>query len=175
LTAVELDPGSVSALRSLGFSFVYARRYDQARFHFERAITMNPNAEESYRLLGLTLGLAGDYAEAERVLREVIDLPPCECNYTYATLGYVLGLAGRKAEARTILAELERQRERDYVSPVGLAMIELGLGNLDRALDWTEIAFAERRGWLAYLNVNPVFDPLRGHPRFNDLVRRMKL
>jgi serine/threonine-protein kinase len=58
---------------------------------------------------------------------------------------------------------------------VGLAMIELGLGNLDRALDWTEIAFAERRGWLAYLNVNPVFDPLRGHPRFNDLVRRMKL
>jgi serine/threonine-protein kinase len=123
----------------------------------------------------LTLGLAGDYAEAERVLREVIDLPPCECNYTYATLGYVLGLAGRKTEARTILAELERQRERDYVSPVGLAMIELGLGNLDRALDWTEIAFAERRGWLAYLNVNPVFDSLRGHPRFNDLVRRMKL
>lgn len=173
LTAVELDPASVSALRSLGFTFVYARRYDQARFHFERAITMNPNAEESYRLLGLTLALSGDFDEAERVLREVPDLP--ECNYTCATLGYVLGLAGRKTEARTILAGLERQRERDYVSPVGLAMIELGLGNLDRALDWTEIAFTERRGWLAYLNVNPVLDPLRGHPRFDDLVRRMNL
>jgi len=173
LTAVELDPSSVSAVRSLGFSFVYARRYDQARFHFERAITMNPNAEETYRLLGLAHALSGDFVEAERVLREVLDLP--ECNYTYATLGYVLGLAGRKDEARTILAEMERQRERDYVSPVALAMIELGLGNLDRALDWTETAFAERRGWLAYLNVNPILDPLREHPRFLDLVRRMNL
>jgi hypothetical protein len=54
-------------------------------------------------------------------------------------------------------------------------MIELGLGNLDRALDWTETAFAERRGWLVYLNVNPILDPLREHPRFLDLVRRMNL
>src|SRR5262249_1210862 len=156
--AVELDPASLPALRSLGFSFIYARRYDQARIHFERAITMNPNAEESYRLLGLAHALGGDFVEAERALHEVLESAK-RSNLTYATLGYVLGLAGRNDEARTILAEMERERERDYVSPVALAMIELGLRKLDRALDWIEIAFAERRGWLAYLNVNPILDP----------------
>ncbi len=98
LTAVELDPGSVSVRRSLGFTYIYARRYEQARLHLDRAIAMNPNAEESYRLLGVALALEGDLAEAERVLREATLSP--ECNYTYATLGYVLSLAGRTSEAQ---------------------------------------------------------------------------
>jgi tetratricopeptide (TPR) repeat protein len=173
LTAVELDPGSVSARRSIGFGYIYARRYAQARVHLDRAIAMNPNAEESYRLQGVALALEGDFQEAERVLREATRAP--ECTYTYATLGYVLALAGRTEEARTILKELEAVRARDYVSPVALATIHLGLGDVDKALDWTEVAYDERRGWLAYLKVNPVMDPMRGHPRFDRLIERMKL
>ena len=38
-----------------------------------------------------------------------------------------------------------------------------------------ERAYTERRGWLAYLNVNPLLDSVRGDPRFNVLVRRMGL
>jgi len=173
LTAVELDPSSVSGRRSLGFGYIYARRYDEARVHLDRAIAMNPNAEESYRLMGVALSLEGDYQEAERVLREAARMP--ECNYTYATLGYVLALAGKTADARKILGELEEVRARDYVSPVALATIYLGLGDVEKALDWTEVAFDERRGWLAYMQVNPVMDPMRGHPRFEALVRKMKL
>jgi len=134
---------------------------------------MNPNAEESYRLMGVALSLEGDYQEAERVLREAARMP--ECNYTYATLGYVLALAGKTADARKILGELEEVRARDYVSPVALATIYLGLGDVEKALDWTEVAFDERRGWLAYMQVNPVMDPMRGHPRFEALVKKMKL
>ena len=173
LTSVELDAGSVAARRSLGFAYIYARRYDQARMHLDRAIAMNPNAEESYRLLGLALALDGDLQEAERVLREVNREP--ECNYTYATLGYVLARAGRIDEARSMVSELEAQRARDYVSPVALATIHLGLGDVEKALDWTEVAHSERRGWLCYLKVNPVMDPMRGHPRFEALVRKMSL
>jgi serine/threonine-protein kinase len=63
----------------------------------------------------------------------------------------------------------------DYVSPVELAMIHIGLGDIERALDWAEAGIPERRGWLAYLNVHPVVDPLRGHPRFDALVAKMGL
>jgi hypothetical protein len=38
-----------------------------------------------------------------------------------------------------------------------------------------ERAFDERRGWLPYLNVNPIFDPVRADARFVDLVRRVGL
>ena len=134
---------------------------------------MNPNAEESYRVLGLALALDGEFDEAERVLREVT--AAADVNYTYATLGYVLARAGKDAEARTVLQRLEAQRARDYVSPVALATIYLGMRDVDRALDWAEIAYDERRGWLAYIKVNPLMDPIRGHPRFDDLVKRMKL
>jgi serine/threonine-protein kinase len=49
------------------------------------------------------------------------------------------------------------------------------LGDLERALDWAERAYADRRGWLAYLKVNPMLDPLRQEPRFQALVKKMRL
>jgi serine/threonine-protein kinase len=54
-------------------------------------------------------------------------------------------------------------------------MVQIALGARDDALRWMERAYAERRGWVVYLSVNPVFDPLRGDPAFRDLVRRMRL
>jgi Tfp pilus assembly protein PilF len=172
--AVELDPTSVSARRGLGWANVYARRYDQVRAHLNRAIAMNPTAVESYRILGLSLALQGNDAEAERVLREAMELPASGA-YTQATLAYHLGRTGREAEARELLQELERAAQADYVSPVAFATIYIGLGDLDRALDWAERAYAERRGWLAYVKVNPIMDPLRDSPRFAALVRKMRL
>ena len=62
-----------------------------------------------------------------------------------------------------------------YVSPVALATLHLGLGDVEAALDWTERAMEARRGWMAYLRVNPIMDPMRGHPRFERLLQCMKL
>ena len=173
-TAVELDPGSVSIRRSLAWIYYYARRYDRARAHADRAVAMNPNSEETYRVLGLVLALGGDLTEAIRVLEEAVEMPEAG-SYTRATLGYVLARAGRADEARAILARLEAEAARDYVSPVALATVCLGLGDIERAIDFTERAFEDRRGWVAYLRVNPIMDPMRGHPRFERLVERSGL
>ena len=172
--SLELDAASVSMRRSAGALYYYARRYDQARRHLAHAIEMNPTAEESYRMLGLTLAELGDFEEAERVLREAARLGGAR-PYATATLGYVLARAGNGAEAESLLAELELAATRDYVSPAAFAMLNIGLGRHERALFWAERAYDDRRGWLAYLNVHPIFDPLRGEPRFQALVRRMGL
>jgi serine/threonine-protein kinase len=171
-TAQELDPSSVSVRRSLGWLYVYTRRYEQARYHLIRAIAMNPTAEETYRVLGLSLALEGQLDESERILREAVGMHGAG-SYTTATLGYVLARTGKRGEAEALVAELERRREREYVSPVALATVYIGLGNNERALDWAERAYDERRGWLAYFTVNPLLDPLRGEPRFQALVRRV--
>jgi tetratricopeptide (TPR) repeat protein len=171
-TAVELDPGSMSARRSLAWQYYYARRWDQARFHLDRALAMNPTAEETYRELGLILAVSGDFTEAERVLREAAAMTEAG-TYTRATLGYALARAGQVEEARQILAALLAERAGAYVSPVAFATILIGLGEITQALDWTETAFGERRGWMAYMRVNPVMDPMRGDPRFEALVKKM--
>ena len=173
-TAQELDPGFVSIRRGLGWQYFYARRYERARHHLEHAIEMNPTAEETYRILGLVQSVDGMHEAAVSTLREALALPGAT-SYTLATLGYALARAGETAEAERIMLDLESRAERQYVSPAALSMVRLGVGDFDRALDWMERAHAERRGWLAYLSVNPMFDPLRGDSRFAMLVRTMRL
>ena len=172
-TAQELDPTSVSVRRTLGWLYFYARRYGQARYHLARAVAMNPAAEETLRVLGLTLAIEGQLGEAERVLRDAVEMPGAG-SYTTATLGFALARAEKRREAEALLAELEARLRREYVSPVAFATLYIGLGLVDLAIDWAERAHVERRGWLAYLDVNPLLDPLRGHPRFEALAERMR-
>jgi serine/threonine-protein kinase len=173
-TAQENDPTSVSVRRSLGYTYLYARKYQQARYHLDRAIAMNPTAEETFRIQGLILTLDKEYVAAERVLREALALAP-ECgSYTKATLAYSLACAGDRSYAKQIAAELEEKRKTEYVSPVELATVQIALGDAERALDWIEAGVDDRRGWSAYLRVHPILDPLRGEPRFLALIERMR-
>ncbi len=173
-TAQENDPSSVSVRRSLGYSYFYARKFEQAHYHLDRAIAMNPTAEESYRVQGLILTFQKQFAAAERVLREALALAP-ECgSSTRATLAFSLAANGDSSYARQVAAELEERIKTEYVSPVEQAIVYMALGEKAKALDWTERAIEERRGWVAYLRVHPIFDSLRGEPRFDALVQRMK-
>src|SRR5687768_1101899 len=173
-TAQELDPASISIRRSLGYVYFYARRFEQARYHLERAVAMNLEAEETYRILALILVFAGDVTEAERVARKALELPGA-ATYTRAILSIVRATAGDRRHAEETLQFLEENRRHDYVSPVELASLHISLGNNAEALDWVEKAYDERRGWVAYLNVHPIMDPLRHEPRFNSLIQRMNL
>ena len=172
--ALELDPASVSIRRSTGWMYYYARRYDRAEEHLLRAIAMNPEAAETYRVLGLTLAQQGEYAEAERVLREGLGLPGAGA-YTLADLGYTLARAGDRAGANDTLEKLRAMAARQYVSPVAFASVHLGFEDWDAALPWVDRAYDERRGWMAYLHVNPMFDFVRSEPTFRALIIRMGL
>jgi hypothetical protein len=70
---------------------------------------------------------------------------------------------------------LEERRRQGYVSPVPLAVLAAALGDADGAVAWLERAYAERRGFLAYLNVDPSLAALRRDPRHAELARRMGL
>jgi serine/threonine-protein kinase len=50
----------------------------------------------------------------------------------------------------------------------------MALGESDLALEELESSFETRTGWiLPFLGVDPVFDPLREDPRFQDLLARI--
>jgi serine/threonine-protein kinase len=135
---------------------------------------MNPNAEESYRILGLSLAQQGQMDEAERVLRDALLLPDAG-TYAMSTLGYVLARGGNRASAEGVLGQLEQRAENGYVSPIAFVTLFLGLGRWEEAIDWMEKARVERRGWLVYLKVHPILDAVRNHVRFQKLVDRMGL
>jgi hypothetical protein len=54
-----------------------------------------------------------------------------------------------------------------------VALIHVGLGEKDQALQWLNKAYEDRSAYMVILNVDPWMDPLRSDPRFQALLRRM--
>ncbi|HEX7335755.1 MAG TPA: protein kinase [Gemmatimonadales bacterium] len=172
--AAELDPASVSIRRSLGWLHYYARQPEPALDCLKRALAMDPTAEETHRQIGLVCLQQGRYDEAETAFREALANTE-NAIMAYAGLGHVAARRGRLEEARRVVAELHRRAETSYVTPVAFTGLYVALGEHDTAFEWLEEAYRDRRGWLAYLNIEPLLDPLRPDPRFRRLRARMRL
>jgi tetratricopeptide (TPR) repeat protein len=97
---------------------------------------------------------------------------------TLAMLAYAYAKSGDEANALALLDELKNLREtpgRGYAPPLLIAYIYEGLGRVEEALDWLELAMEERDGWLVYLNAFPRFESLRNESRFKDILSRLQL
>ena len=90
-----------------------------------------------------------------------------------AWLGYAYGASGDRTRA---LAEIEGQKKNSlhsYIPPFNLAIVYLGLGDREKALDYLEGAYAADSQWLGWLKNDRIFDPLRSEPRFVALMRKL--
>jgi len=89
-------------------------------------------------------------------------------------LAYGYAMVGRKDDALKILNELEHTEKRGHPVPYRVAAVYLALGDKDKAIDWLKKEYEESGDWMNQLKVDPVMDPLRSDPRFQDLMRKMK-
>jgi tetratricopeptide (TPR) repeat protein len=88
-------------------------------------------------------------------------------------LGYAYAASGRRGEAQKIVEELKEQAKQRHVTPYGIAMVYVGLGQKDEAFAWLEKAYAERSPGLVWFKTDPMLDTLRTDPRYRDLLRRI--
>ncbi len=61
------------------------------------------------------------------------------------------------------------------MSARAVAEIYVALGDRDQAFAWLHTAFEQRNGWLLHIKENPRYDSVRADPRYDTLVRRLKL
>jgi Tfp pilus assembly protein PilF len=92
-----------------------------------------------------------------------------------AVLGAAYALAGRIGEAQKLVEELKKIAEKVYVPNFAFASIYAGLGEIDKAFDWYEKVIEERETSATIFYNLPLFDPLRSHPRYHALLRKMNL
>ena len=88
--------------------------------------------------------------------------------------GYIHGRMQRPGEARLELERLNQLSRREHVSPWHSAIVHLGLGEHDRAIDFLEQALSDRAWQLRLLPVEPIFDPIRSNPRFRGLIAKVR-
>ena len=142
--------------------------------HLDRALVMNPTSDETQVIRALTLMEMGRFAEAQVTVQEAMATVG-ETTTALATLGAVHARAGRMEEARGVLKQLLALAEKRYVSSTNFATLYAALGDRDQAFAWLERVYEERRGFVAYLKVDPRIYALRQDPRFAALLTRMRL
>ena len=172
--ALELDPLSLITLTAAGGAYFYAKRYEESVALHRRILDIDPEFMPARGDLGRALEYSGRTIEAVEQYQRAIQLAGMSMQGVSAGLANAFVLAGRTDEARAMLAELSRQRAERYVSPWALASIYAGLGESEEALQWLERAFDEHDSSLVWLKVHPRFDLLRGEPRFEELLARLK-
>lgn len=171
---LEYDPVSLSLNENLGWALYVARRYPEAIAQFERTLDLDPSFGTALRYLGLTQLYLGRYEEAldtlERARSALASSPDVQ-----ADLALAHALAGEKDEAEKMLDSLMKESSERYISPFLIASFHTGLGSFEEGLDWLEKARDERVANVVFLGVDPAFDPLRAHPRFQALLARIGL
>ena len=171
--ARELDPLGGAGITPVGgvaitngFILFYARRYDEA-------IRELRNDDPDHWYLGLALIANGQPDEAITVLEKALgtDRNPAVMGVLVRAYAH----AGRRSEALRLVDELKRRQQTSYVAAAPFVNAYLGIGDNEQALAWLERAYEEQSNMLQLIKVHPYFDPLRGDPRFADLVHRVGL
>jgi len=168
--ALELDPFNVKIQSFHAVDLNFVGRHDEAIAASRKALGMQPNSPLAVTALMTALFAEGLYDEAlalekERCAGDAELLDALERGY--AEWGY------RGAWKRLADAHAARFGKPGGIQTYHLANLYLQSGDKERALEWLEKAYAEHNRNMPYITLH--FDSLRSDPRFQDLVRRMKL
>ena len=171
--ARELDPLSLSINFSLGWRLYMARQYDAAITQLKDTLEMDPSYELPHLVAGQAYEQKGNYALAIPELRKAVELSR-GTPLMVSALAHAYARSGNRAEAEKLLAQLQAKSMNQYVSPYYFAIVCVGLGRTEEALDWLEKAFGDRSNGLVFLKVEPELDDLRSNSRFIALQQKLE-
>ena len=164
---IELEPLDMPINAGLGWVYCYQRKFDQSVTQLKTAMTIDPDYQAAKAFLGMTFICMERYEEAVQQLNLARGIPGAA-----GLIGLAYSRMGLPEEARAVLDEMARGA---VVNPHSMAIVHMGLGEIDQAFEWLERGVDEFTMMLNFAAVNPVLDPLRGDPRFHTLLQKLKL
>ena len=169
-----LDPVSLIGNTREGAMLYFARRYDEARERLEKVLELEPNFWIANMYLAKVHFEQGRHGEALAAFTKAAEFSRGNSEAT-SMLGYFAGRTGDVATGRRLLEELTSLSATRFLPPYNVALVCAGLGEQNEALAWLEKAFEERDPRLTWLGIEPQWDPMRGNPRFVEMLRRLRL
>jgi TolB-like protein/Tfp pilus assembly protein PilF len=116
MTAIEADSEDAWAHHGLGYSYLFARRFDDAIAEFELAVRLNPSFAFSHAFHAVTLGYAGRYEDADIAIRRALRLSPRDpFSPIYCGVGAYIQFHGRRYDEAIRLARESLRQRGDFV------------------------------------------------------------
>jgi TolB-like protein/Tfp pilus assembly protein PilF len=171
--AQELDPLSRIIGTNLGDTLTHARKYDEAIAQYKRVLARDPKFAYAYVAQGRAYGLKGMYHEA--IAETLTSMQLREGSSAKGYLGLWLARSGKREEVIKLLGELKQEQSRNYVQSYTFALIYIGLGDKEEALNHLEKHVSNRAETANTYATAPELDDLRGEPRFKEMLKRMNL
>jgi len=172
--AHELDPLSLIIGTAYGRILQFSRRYTEANVQLRHTLEIDPHFLQAHFDLGMCLAQLGQFTDAIAEIEPLLEATERR-SVMLAVLGNICGMAGALDRARAILRELRERYTHGRATTADVGWVLAGLGEIDEAVSCFERAADDRDGLIVYLKVEPMVDPLRGHPRFIALMRRLNL
>ncbi len=171
--ALDYEPHSALINALFAQCLYYEGHYDESLAHLRKTLDMDRNLWLTYNMMGRIYGLKGMEAEAVQAFDKASALGGSLV--VRASVGYTLAASGKRDEARKVLAELTEKAAQAYVPPSNFALVHVGLGEHEQALDRLEEAVEARDMLLTFLTVEPRWAALAAEPRFNAVLNKVGL
>jgi len=172
--AQELDPLDPVISIHLAWLYYNSHQFDSVIEQCVKVLKLEPKSFWPHFNLGWAYEQKQMFSEAIAEFEKTREMAPSQ-THAVAGLAHAYAAAGKRIEALQVLNELQAMSKRGYVSSFDVAIVYMGLGDHPKTLEWLDKAYAERSGWLVYLNQDPKFDGLRSDGRFQELLRRIGL
>jgi TolB-like protein/DNA-binding winged helix-turn-helix (wHTH) protein/Tfp pilus assembly protein PilF len=170
--ARQLDPLSAITNADQGHFLYAVRHFDEARVRLQQAIELAPELGQPHETLALVELETGHPADALKEARAGLALDPTSPS-TMGEAGYVMAVTGETAQAQALLSALQERARNGSAFPVFVALLQIGLGQRDLAVDTMRdmIVSNARLGiGLGSLAQWHAFDELAGNTRYRALV-----
>ena len=171
--ARKLDPFSPITIALTGQFLFYAGRLDEAKAALPKAFAIDPDFWVAHLLEGQIHERGGRPAAAIEEFDKAYQSSGGN-TLALALKGYVLARTGNHSDAERILSGLIQTGQTRFVPPSNVALVYAGLGRHESALEWLDKAYEARDVHLVFLPIDPLWNDLRTHPRFRELLRRCR-
>jgi len=170
--AHQLDPLSRQIGVEWGWVSYLMHKNDEAAAHIGQILELDPNYAQAHLRLGWVQIQQRRYPEAIASLTRAIDLGAF---YPLAAgaLAFAYAASGNRGAAMGVVNDLKRRSVRELVPPFFIAEAYAGLGDATRGIEWLNRGIDQRDIYIPENFFDPLLDPLRRDPRFEQVWARM--
>lgn len=166
--ALEIDPLSVTVNEAFGARLFIARRYDESIEQLRKVVELDPNYASVHDILGYVYWVKGDHAALIEEFARARELYGVPAGAKLIRDSFNKG--GWENYLRTIVGTDVPFPVRPYVHVI----FQTKLGNKEKAIEKLYEAYENRESNLLFVKVDPRLDDLRGEPRFQEFLQKMK-